>query len=93
MSGDNLHDPQPDIRYNVNVHHHEEWEKMTLKERMEILLPSIKNWEDEYLKDNRQTLSKQQIELLEGRDIKSHEGMVYGQMYDNWKTQKGINLK
>ena len=92
MSGDNLHDPQPDIRYSVNVHHHEEWEEMTLKERMEILLPSIKNWETEYLKDNRQTLSKQQIELLEGRDIKSHEGMVYAQMYDNWKTQKGINL-
>ena len=93
MSGDNLHDPQPDIRYSVNVHHHEEWEEMTLKERMEILLPSIKNWETEYLKDNRQTLSKQQIELLEGRDIKSHEGMVYGQMYDDWKTQKGINFK
>ena len=36
-------------------------------------------------------LSKQQIELLEGRDIKSHEGMVYGQMYADWKRRKEIN--
>jgi len=52
----------------------------------------IKNWEQDYLQDNRNKLSKQQIELLDGRDIKSHEGMIYGQMYNDWKNQKGINL-
>ena len=90
MSGDNLHGEQPNIRYNVQVHHEEEWEKMTLSERLEILTSSINNWESEYLKNNRSSLSKQQVELLEGRNIKSHEGMIYGEMYNDWKTQKGF---
>tara|TARA_B100000287_G_scaffold21302_1_gene21076 strand:+ start:4120 stop:4401 length:282 start_codon:yes stop_codon:yes gene_type:complete len=93
MSGDNLHGEQPDIRYNVKVHHHEEWEAMSLSERMEVLLPRLNKWEFEYLKENKNKLSKQQIELLEGRDIKSHEGMIYGQMYNDWKNQKGFKLK
>ena len=93
MSGDNLHGEQPDIRYNVKVHHHEEWEAMSLSERMEVLLPRLNKWEFEYLKENKNKLSKQQIELLEGRDIKSNEGMIYGQMYNDWKKQKGFKLK
>ena len=93
MSGDNMHDPQPDIRYSVNVHHHEEWEAMSLSERMEVLIPQLKKWELEYLKENKNKLSKQQIELLEGRDIRSHEGMIYGQMYNDWKNQKGFKLR
>ena len=93
MSGDNLHDPQPDIRYSVNVHHHEEWEAMSLSERMKVMTPAIKNWENEYLKENRDKLSKQQIDILGGRELKSHEGMIYGQMYVDWKKQKGFNLK
>ena len=40
MSGDNLHGEQPDIRYNVKVHHQEEWEAMSLTEKMEILTSS-----------------------------------------------------
>tara|TARA_Y100000114_G_C11710620_1_gene303264 strand:+ start:797 stop:1081 length:285 start_codon:yes stop_codon:yes gene_type:complete len=90
MSGDNLHGEQPNIRYNVQVHHEEEWEKMTLSERLEILSSSINNWESEYLIENKKNLSKQQVELLEGREIKYHEGMIYGEMYNNWKTQKGF---
>jgi len=93
MSGDNLHGEQPDIRYNVKVHHHEEWESMTLTEKMEVLMPQLKNWELSYLRENKNKLSKQQIELLEGRDIRSHEGMIYGQMYNDWKHQKGFKLK
>ena len=93
MSGDNLHGEQPDIRYNVKVHHHEEWEAMSLSERMEVLLPRLNKWELEYLRENKNKLSKQQIELLEGRDIKSHEGMIYGQMYNDWKNQKGFELR
>ena len=64
--------------------------KLTLSERLEILTSSINNWESEYLIENKKNLSKQQVELLEGREIKSHEGMVYGAMYNNWKTQKGF---
>ena len=93
MSGDNLHDPQPDIRYNVDVRHHEEWEEMSLMERMKVMTPAIKNWENEYLKENKDKLSKQQIDILQGRELKSHQGMIYGQMYADWKTQKGFNLK
>ena len=51
----------------------------------------LPNWEKEYLKDNKSKLSEQEIELLQGRDIKSHEGMIYGEMYNDWKLQKGYN--
>ena len=54
-------------------------------------IKDISNWEKKYLEMARGELSKQQIELLEGRDIKSHEGMVYGQMYADWKRRKEIN--
>ena len=50
-------------------------------------IKEIPNWEKEYLEMTRGELSKQQIELLEGRDIKSHEGMIYGQMYSDWKRR------
>ena len=54
-------------------------------------IKEIPNWEKEYLNDMKNNLSKQQIELLEGRDIKSHEGMIYGQMYNDWKRRKGFD--
>ena len=57
------------------------------------MILSIQNWEKEYLKENRDKLSKQQIDILEGRELKSHEGMIFGQMYADWKKQKGFNLK
>ena len=57
------------------------------------MILSIRNWENEYLKENRDKLSKQQIDILGGRELKSHEGMIYGQMYVDWKKQKGFNLK
>ena len=91
MSGDNLFGEQPDIRYNVNVHHHEEWESMSLSERMKIMSPAIEKWEIDYLKENRDKLSKQQIDILSGRDLKSHEGMIYGTMYADWKRRKGYD--
>mgnify|MGYP001399309172 len=91
MSGDNLFGEQPDIRYNVNVHHHEEWESMSLSERMKVMSPAIEKWEIDYLKENRDKLSKQQIDILSGRDLKSHEGMIYGTMYADWKRRKGYD--
>ena len=51
-------------------------------------IKEIPNWEKQYLSMEKNNLSKQQIELLEGRDIKSHEGMIYGSMYVDWKKKK-----
>ena len=50
-------------------------------------IKDIPNWEKEYLDMARNNLSKQQIELLEGRYIKAHEGMIYGSMYADWKRR------
>ena len=91
MSGDNMLGDQPDIRYSVEVHHHEEWEAMSLDEKMKIMSKAISNWELAYLKENKDKLSKQQIELLQGRKIKSHEGMLFGQMFRSWKEQIGFD--
>tara|TARA_B100000131_G_scaffold151046_1_gene146581 strand:- start:805 stop:993 length:189 start_codon:yes stop_codon:yes gene_type:complete len=60
-----------------------------MNQKMKEELP---NWEDAYLKKNRKDLSEQQIDILSGRDLKSHEGMIYGQMYNEWKRQRGFNL-
>ena len=51
----------------------------------------IPNWEKDYLESMKGNLSEQQIELLEGRDIKADEGMIYGQMYADWKRSKDEN--
>ncbi len=50
----------------------------------------VNNWEQEYLAMNP-SLSKRQKELLEGAAIKSHEGMLYGSMYADWKRLKEEN--
>ena len=92
MSGDNLHGKQPDIRYSVNVHHEEEWEKMSLKEKMEVMSPAIKKWERDFLSKNRNNLNKREVALLEGVPIKSHEGMIYGIMYAQWKIDSGFDF-
>ena len=51
-------------------------------------IKEISNWESEYLTMNN-NLSKRQREILEGAEIKSHEGMLFGGMYADWKKQKG----
>ena len=50
-------------------------------------IKDIPNWEKDYLDTMKDNLSKQQIELLNGRYIKAHEGMIYGQMYADWKQR------
>ena len=50
-------------------------------------IKEIPNWEKQYLDTMRGKLSKQQIELLNGRYIKADEGMIYGQMYADWKEK------
>ena len=57
------------------------------------MILSIQNWEKEYLQMNRKELTDQQVEILEGRELKSHEGMIFGEMYADWINQKGFNLK
>ena len=52
----------------------------------------IPNWEKEYLTMNN-NLSKRQIEILEGAELKSHEGMVFGGMYADWKKRKGYDVE
>ena len=53
----------------------------------EQMLNDIKNWEKEYLTMSV-TLSSRQKELLNGESIKSHEGMMFGSMYADWKKRK-----
>tara|TARA_Y100001970_G_C13843094_1_gene655454 strand:+ start:151 stop:321 length:171 start_codon:yes stop_codon:yes gene_type:complete len=48
----------------------------------------LPTWESEYLAMVND-LSKREKELLQGADIRSHEGMVYGRMYRDWKVRKG----
>ena len=50
-------------------------------------IKDIPNWEKDYLDTMKGNLSEQQIELLSGRDIKADEGMIYGQMYADWKKR------
>ena len=52
------------------------------------MIVDLPNWEKEYLTMNTE-LSKREKELLEGSKIKSHEGMIYGRMYSDWKVRKG----
>ena len=82
---------QPNIRYNVSIHTDEEWKAMSLGERMKVMSPAIEKWESEYLTMLRTELSKQQIDILSGRDLKSHEGMIYGSMYADWKRRNGYD--
>ena len=50
-------------------------------------IKDVPNWEKSYLDAMKDNLSKQQIELLNGRYIKADEGMIYGQMYADWKKR------
>jgi len=53
------------------------------------MIDDIKNFPTEYKEMMKGNLSKRQIEILDGDALKSHEGMVFGKMYADWKKQKG----
>ena len=55
------------------------------------LITAIARFPEEYKEMRKGELSKRQIELLDGAEIKSHEGMVFGQMYADWKVRKGFD--
>ncbi len=50
----------------------------------------IANFPKQYKEMMKGILSKRQIEILDGAELKSHEGMVFGQMYADWKKKKGF---
>ena len=50
----------------------------------------IPNWEQEYLTMNNK-LSKRQMEILNGSPLSSHEGMLFGGMYSDWKKRRGFD--
>ena len=53
-------------------------------------IKEIPNWEEQYLAMDV-NLSTREKELLKGDPIKSHEGMIYGRMYRDWKDRKEID--
>ena len=53
-------------------------------------IKEISNWEEQYLAMDV-NLSTREKELLKGDPIKSHEGMIYGRMYRDWKDRKEID--
>ena len=52
----------------------------------------IPNWEKEYLTMDVK-LTDRQKEILNGDELKSHEGMIFGGMYADWKKRKGYNIE
>ena len=55
-------------------------------------IKEIPNWEKEYLTMDVQ-LNDRQKEILKGSELKSHEGMVFGGMYSDWKKRKGYDVE
>ena len=56
----------------------------------EQMKKEIPNWEKEYLTMNNK-LTDREKEILKGDTIKSHEGMLFGRMYADWKLRKGYD--
>ena len=56
------------------------------------MIEEIKNWEKEYPTMDGVKLNKREKELLDGAEIKSQEGMVFGRMYADWKKRKGYEV-
>ena len=54
-------------------------------------IKEIPNWEAQYKEMMDGKLSKRQVAILDGDELKSHEGMVFGEMYADWKKQKGYD--
>ena len=54
----------------------------------EEMMKEISNWEKEYPTMEGVTITKREKEILDGDGIKSHEGMLFGRMYADWKKRK-----
>ena len=53
-------------------------------------IKDIPNWEKEYPTMDGVKLSKREKEILDGDEIKSHEVMLFGRMYADWKRRKEL---
>ena len=56
--------------------------------KLEELIKEIPNWESQYLNEAK-NLTDREKEILKGDPIRSHECMLYGRMYADWKRQLG----
>jgi len=56
------------------------------------MIEDVQQWEKEYPAMDGVKLNKREKELLDGAEIKSHEGMVFGRMYADWKKRKGYEV-
>ncbi len=56
---------------------------------IEKITEEIAKFPQEYKEMMNGKLSKRQIEILDGDELKSHEGMIFGKMYADWKKRKG----
>ena len=54
------------------------------------MIEEISKFPEEYKKMMGGKLTKRQIEILDGDDLKSHEGMMFGEMYSDWKKRRGF---
>ena len=53
-------------------------------------IKDILEWETEYLTMS-ENLNDREKEILKGSELRSHEGMVFGRMYADWKKRKGYD--
>ncbi len=53
-------------------------------------MKDISKWEKEYLTMNK-NLNDREKEILNGSELKSHEGMMFGRMYADWKVRRGAD--
>ena len=54
------------------------------------MIEEISKFPEEYKKMMGSKLTKRQIEILDGDNLKSYEGMMFGEMYSDWKMQRGF---
>ena len=54
----------------------------------EQMKKDIQDWEREYAAMDAD-LTQREYDILEGGTLKSHERMMYGRMYADWKLRKG----
>ena len=59
-------------------------------EGIEKITEEIAKFPQEYKEMMNGKLSKRQLEILDGSPLKSNEGMVFGEMYADWKKRRGF---
>ena len=57
---------------------------------IEKITEEIAKFPQEYKEMMNGKLFKRQIEILDGAELKSNEGMVFGGMYADWKKKRGF---